>query len=101
MSVQTRRATRLFSSQESTAIDRLENGGGLPAVTAGAPHVPDPHTLLNGLSPEAKGFSVVDPSTAFASIRHIQTVVFGLHLRYTYSRLPQGQGERPSIFSQV
>lgn len=38
------------------------------AVIHQAPTVPDPHTLLNSLDPEAKIFTVIDLSNAFFSI---------------------------------
>lgn len=38
------------------------------AVRQRAPNVPNPHTLLNSLNPEAKYSSVIDLSNAFFSI---------------------------------
>lgn len=75
------------------------------AVQTRAPCVPDPHTLLNNLKAEHKWFTVVDLSNAFFSIplhrnsRHWFGFTFE-GKRYTYTRLPQGFTDSPTIFSQ-
>ena len=76
------------------------------AVIQRAPCVPDPHTLLNSLRPDAKVFTVVDISNAFFSIPVHKDSQFWFAFtyggqRYTYTRLPQGYCESPTIFSQA
>lgn len=76
------------------------------AVVQRAPCVPDPHTLLNSLRPDGKYFTVVDISNAFFSIpvhkgsQFWFAFTFG-NKRYTFTRLPQGYCESPTIYSQV
>lgn len=50
------------------------------AVIQRAPCVPDPHTLLNSLRPDAKVFTVVDISNAFFSVPVDKDSQFGLLL---------------------
>ncbi|XP_043090472.1 uncharacterized protein LOC122341187 [Puntigrus tetrazona] len=74
------------------------------AVESRAPCVPDPHTLLNQLKPEMKWFTVVDLSNAFFSIpvHKDSQGWFGFTYKckkYTYTRLPQGFVDSPTIFS--
>lgn len=76
------------------------------AVIQRAPCVPDPHTLLNSLKPEMAVFTVVDISNAFFSIPIDLQSRFWFAFtyegkRYTYTRLPQGYCESPTICSQV
>jgi len=76
------------------------------AVVPHAPTVPDPHTLLNDLSPKTKHFSVVDISNACISVPVHPDSQFWFAFtyrmkRYTYTRLPQGYCESPTIFSQA
>lgn len=76
------------------------------AVIQRSPCVPDPHTLLNSLDPEATVFTVVDISNAFFSVPVNKDSQFWFAFtfegkRYTYTRLPQGYCESPTIYSQV
>lgn len=76
------------------------------AVVPRAPTVPDTHTLLNDLNPEAKFFSVIDITNAFFSIPIHKASQFWFTFtfkgkRYTYTRLLQGYTESPTIFSQA
>ena len=76
------------------------------AVIQRAPCVPDPHTLLNSLRPDAKVFSVIDISNAFFSVPLEKDSQYWFAFtfngrRYTYTRLPQGYCESPTIYSQV
>ena len=76
------------------------------AVETRALNVPDPHTLLNSLSPDAKWFTVVDLSNAFFSIPIHKDSQFWFAFTYqgksyTYTRLPQGFADSPTIFSQA
>ncbi|XP_033182471.1 uncharacterized protein LOC113151543 [Anabas testudineus] len=75
------------------------------AVDSRAPCVPDPHTLLNQLEPDKQWFTVVDLSNAFFSIPIAKESQgwFGFTYqmkKYTYTRLPQGFCDSPTIFSQ-
>ena len=75
------------------------------AVRQRAPCVPDPHTLLNELRSDHKFFTVIDLSNAFFSIplhesaRHWFGFTYN-NKKYTYTRLPQGYAESPTIYSQ-
>lgn len=75
------------------------------AVQQRAPNVPNPHTLLNSIRPEGKYFSVIDLSNAFWSIplsKESQkwfTFTFKGE-KLTFTKLPQGYCESPTIFSQ-
>lgn len=76
------------------------------AVIQRAPCVPDPHTLLNSLDPEAMVFTVVDVSNAFFSIPVDIGSQFWFAFtfeskKYTFTRLPQGYCESPTIYSQM
>ena len=57
--------------------------------------VPNPHTLLTNVPPEAKYFSVIDLCGAFFSVplakesRHLFAFTYK-GKQYTYTRLPQG-----------
>lgn len=68
--------------------------------------VANPHTILNSISPEAKWFSVIDLSNAFFSVPlTLQAqAYFGFQYKekfYTYTRLPQGFVNSPTIYSQA
>lgn len=68
--------------------------------------MPDPHTLLNSLDPDAKVFTVDDISNAFFSIPvHPDSQYWFAFTyegqRYTFTRLPQGYCESPTIFCQA
>lgn len=76
------------------------------AVIQRAPCVAPPHTLLNGLRQRAKCLTVVDISNVFFSIPLDKDSQFWFAFtsegkRYTYTRLPQGYCESPTIYSQV
>ena len=76
------------------------------AVVPRASTVPDPHTLWNDLSPKKKCSSVVDISNALFSVPVYPDSQFWFAFtyrmkRYTYTRLPQGYFESPTIFSQA
>ncbi|XP_023808656.1 uncharacterized protein LOC101166204 isoform X1 [Oryzias latipes] len=76
------------------------------AVVQRAPNVPDPHTLLNTLDPRAEWFSVIDLSNAFFSVPlHPDSQYWFAFTfegkKYTYTRLPQGYAESPTIFSDA
>lgn len=76
------------------------------AVIQRSPCVADPHTLLNSLDPKAKFFTVVDISNAFFSVPVHKDSQFWFAFtfkgkRYTYTRLPQGYCESPTIYSDV
>lgn len=76
------------------------------AVIQRSPCVADPHTLLNSLNPEAKWFTVVDTSNAFFSVPVDKDSQYWFAFtfkgkRYTFTRLPQGYCESPTIYSQV
>lgn len=76
------------------------------AVVQRAPNVPDPHTLLNSLDPSARYFTVIDISNAFFSVPIHVDSQFGFaftynNKRYTFTRLPQGYCESPTIYSEV
>lgn len=73
------------------------------AVVQRAPNQPDPHTLLNNLYPKAAWFSVIDLSNAFFSVPlHPDSQYWFAFIfegkKYTYTRLPQGYAESPTIF---
>ena len=75
------------------------------AVKQRAPCVPDPHTLMNDIKPTQTFFTVINLSNAFFSIplHHSDRHWFGFtfnNKKYTYTRLPQGYVESPTIFSQ-
>lgn len=72
------------------------------AVQQRAPNVPNPHTLMNTVNPESKYFSVIDLANAIPLEEESQGW-FGFVFKgktYTFTRLPQGYVESPTIFSQ-
>ena len=76
------------------------------AVIPRAPIVPDPSTLLNEIPKNATHFSVIDLANAFFSITVKPECQFWFAFtfegkRWTWTRLPQGYCESPTIFSQA
>ena len=76
------------------------------AVIPRAPIVPDPHVLLNDLEPKSKYFSVIDIANAFFSIPVHPDSQFWFCFQFegkkwTWTRMPQGYCESPTIFSQA
>ena len=76
------------------------------AIIPRAPLVPDPHTLLNDLDPKVKYFSVTDLANAFFSVpvHRDSQFCFAFQFegeKYTYTRIPQGYCESPTIFSMT
>lgn len=76
------------------------------AVVPRFPLVADPHTLLNDLKSEYQWYTVIDVSNAFFSVPVHPDSQFWFAFtfqgrRYTWTRLPQGYCESPTIFSQV
>uniref|UniRef100_A0A674NYE3 ribonuclease H n=1 Tax=Takifugu rubripes TaxID=31033 RepID=A0A674NYE3_TAKRU len=76
------------------------------AVVPRSPLVADPYTLLNDLNPEHQWYTVIDVSNAFFSVPVHPDSQFWFAFtfqgqRYTWTRLPQGYCESPTIFSQV
>ena len=76
------------------------------AVYARAPIVPNPHTLLTMVRPDAKFFTVVDLSNAFFSVPVHKDSQFWFAFNfkgspYTFTRMCQGYCESPSIFNQA
>ena len=76
------------------------------AVETRTPNVPDPHTLLNSLKPDKKFFTVIDLSYAFFSVPIHPDSQFWFAFTYkgkgyTYTRLPQGFADSPTIFTQA
>lgn len=74
------------------------------AVIPRAPNTPDPSTLLNNIHPEHKYFTVVDLANAFFSIPLHKECQFWFAFtfkgkRWTYTRLPQGYTESPTIYA--
>ncbi|KAF7695190.1 hypothetical protein HF521_006913, partial [Silurus meridionalis] len=75
-------------------------------VIAETPVVPDPHTLLSNIPENTQWYTVIDLCSAFFSIplhpdsRHLFAFTYGGQ-QYTYTRLPQGYCESPSVFNQV
>lgn len=70
------------------------------------PVVPDPHTLLSNIPEGTKWYTVIDLCSAFFSVplhpdsQHLFAFTYEGQ-QYTYTRLPQGYCESPSIFNQV
>lgn len=68
--------------------------------------VPNPHTLLTNVPPDAKYFTVIDLCQAFFSIpvaeesRYLFAFSYA-GKQYTYTRMPQGYKHSPHIFNQV
>lgn len=71
-----------------------------------APIVPNPHTLLNDISPEADCFSTIDLANAFFSVpleeeSQPYTAFTFDGKQYCWTRLPQGGATSPSAFSEA
>ncbi|XP_026519044.1 uncharacterized protein LOC113409400, partial [Terrapene carolina triunguis] len=70
------------------------------------PVVPNPATILSSIPPSATYFTVVDLCSAFFSIpihpesQYLFAFTFQ-GLQYTWTRLPQGYTESPTIFCQI
>lgn len=70
------------------------------------PIVPDPHTLLSNIPKGTKWYTVIDLCSAFFSVplhpslQHLFAFTYE-GKQYTYTCLPQGYCESPSIFNQV
>ena len=70
------------------------------------PVVPDPHTLLSNIPPEAKWYIVIDLCSAFFSVplhpdsQYLFAFTYGGQ-QFRYSRLPQGFSGSPSLFNQA
>lgn len=68
--------------------------------------VPNPHTLLSNLPPEAKYFTVIDLCSAFFSVplaeesRYLFAFTYQGQ-QYAYTRMPQGFKHLPHIFNHV
>lgn len=76
------------------------------AIIPRAPCTPDPSTLLNDMGPQHKYFTVIDLANAFFSIPVHKDSQFWFTFtfegkRWTYTRLPQGYTESPTIFSMA
>uniref|UniRef100_A0A671V7Q1 ribonuclease H n=1 Tax=Sparus aurata TaxID=8175 RepID=A0A671V7Q1_SPAAU len=76
------------------------------AVQSRTPLVPDPHTLLNTLRPENTFFTVIDLSNAFFYVPVHPDSQFWFAFTYagksyTYTILPQGYCDSPTIFTQA
>lgn len=68
--------------------------------------VANPHTILNHISPRDKWFSVIDLSNAFFSVplHEASQDLFAFRFNnkmYTYTRLPQGFTNSPTLYSQA
>lgn len=71
-----------------------------------AAEVPNPHTLLSNIPPDAKYFTVIDLCLAFFSVplaeesRYLFAFTYQGQ-QYTYTRLPQGFKHSPHLFNHV
>lgn len=68
--------------------------------------VPNPHTLLTNVPPDAKYFTVIDLCGAFFSVPLAEECRYLFAFRYrgktlSYSRLPQGFKNSPHLFNQI
>ncbi len=68
--------------------------------------VPNPHTLLTNVPPEAKYFTVIDICSAYFSVPLAEGSIYLFAFTYagkpyTYTRIPQGFKHSPHIFNQV
>ncbi|XP_077352255.1 uncharacterized protein LOC144001641 [Festucalex cinctus] len=75
-------------------------------VDAETPVVPDPHTLLSNIPPESLWYTVIDLCSAFFSVpvHPASQYLFAFKYegqQYTYTRLPQGYVDSPTIFNRV
>ncbi|XP_054648258.1 uncharacterized protein LOC129190003 isoform X1 [Dunckerocampus dactyliophorus] len=68
--------------------------------------VPNPHTLLTNVPPEAKFFTVIDLCSAYFSVplhedsQHLFAFTYR-GKQYCYTRMPQGFKHSPHVFNQV
>uniref|UniRef100_A0AAQ4S6G5 ribonuclease H n=1 Tax=Gasterosteus aculeatus aculeatus TaxID=481459 RepID=A0AAQ4S6G5_GASAC len=67
---------------------------------------PNPYTMLNAIGPDKRWFTCIDLANAFfcvpLAVRSRQMFAFTYKGRqYTYTRLPQGYVDSPSIFNHV
>ncbi len=68
--------------------------------------VPNPHTLLTNVPPDAKYFTVIDLCSAYFSVplaeesRYLFAFTYA-GKQYTYSRIPQGFKHSPHIFNRI
>ena len=75
-------------------------------IDAEIPVVPDPHTLLSNIPPDACWYTVIDLCSAFFSVplhpdsRYLFAFTYQGE-QYTYIRLPQGFSESPSLFNRA
>ncbi|KAI4892985.1 hypothetical protein NFI96_009151, partial [Prochilodus magdalenae] len=74
------------------------------AIHPRAPEVPNPHTILTQIPPEAQWFSVIDLANAFFSIPvdpdSQYWFAFSFQGRmWTWTRLPQGYAESPTVYN--
>lgn len=70
------------------------------------PVVANPHTILNQVTPKEQWFSVIDLSNAFFSVplHSDSQPLFGFTFegqRYTYTRLPQGFQNSPTLYAEA
>lgn len=68
--------------------------------------IPNPHTLLTNVPPEAAYFSVIDLCSALFSVSLADQCQYLFAftyrgVRYTYNRMPQGFKHSPRVFNQV
>uniref|UniRef100_A0A4W5Q3E0 ribonuclease H n=1 Tax=Hucho hucho TaxID=62062 RepID=A0A4W5Q3E0_9TELE len=68
--------------------------------------VPNPHTLLTNVPPDAKYFTVIDLCGAFFSVPLAEECRHLFAFRYrgktlSYTRLPQGFSQSPHLFNQI
>lgn len=75
-------------------------------VQAEYAEVPDPSTLLSGIPPDTKNYTVIDLCSVFFRIplhplsRHLFAFTFD-GKQYQYTQLPQGYCESPSVFNRL
>ena len=62
--------------------------------------VPNPHTLLTNVPPDAKYLTVIDLCGAFFCVPHLFAFTYR-GKQYTYTRMPQGFKHSPHVFNQV
>lgn len=76
------------------------------AVIPRAPNTPDPSTLLKDIDPGHSYFTVIDLANAFFSVPVHPESQFWFAFtfegkRWTYTRIPQGYTESPTVFSMA
>lgn len=75
-------------------------------VDADIPTVPDPHTMLSNIPPDTEWYTVIDLCSAFFSVplHEDSQYLFAFTYQgqqYTYTRMPQGFCESPTVFNRV